>query len=217
MRVVALLITVFLAFPAPYSAQTHESSAADVAHLTAAFKLLQLQLKQATETAEHFSALLSTLERPGSADVKHEHKATKSKAYAAFDTDKADTLSPKAQQADAPRQLAQGIRRACHRPVSNHRQTQANRSLLTAVASSSIAKHEPHAFSRTLAQRVTNWADDFSMLSAIKADDTVTAMAVITFPPGGLQNQFLILGDQAGSLYGFNTRGQIAMEHAAGK
>lgn len=55
------------------------------------------------------------------------------------------------------------------------------------------------------------------MLCAIKADNTVTAMAVLAYQPGGLQNQFLILGDVAGKLYAFNTRGQIAMEHDAGK
>ena len=55
------------------------------------------------------------------------------------------------------------------------------------------------------------------MLSAIKADATVTAMAVIAFPPGGMQNQFLVLGDHAGKLYAFTTRGQLALEHAAGK
>ena len=55
------------------------------------------------------------------------------------------------------------------------------------------------------------------MLCAIKADNTVTAMAVLSYQPGGLQNQFLIVGDVAGKLYAFNTRGQVAMEHDAGK
>ncbi len=80
-----------------------------------------------------------------------------------------------------------------------------------------VAKIDQQVFSRTLAQRVTNWADDFLMLSAVKADSTVTAMTVLTHPPGGLQNQFLVLGDIQGRLYAFNTRGQLALEHDAGK
>ncbi|KAL0038832.1 hypothetical protein WJX79_009875 [Trebouxia sp. C0005] len=80
----------------------------------------------------------------------------------------------------------------------------------------SVAKIDQQVFSRTLARRVTNWADDFLMLSAVKADSTVTAMTVLTHPPGGLQNQFLVLGDVQGKLYAFNTRGQLALEHDAG-
>ena len=54
------------------------------------------------------------------------------------------------------------------------------------------------------------------MLSFFKADATVTAMAVLTYQPGGVQNQFLLLTDSAGKLYAFNTRGQLALEHDAG-
>ena len=79
-----------------------------------------------------------------------------------------------------------------------------------------MANVDQKVFSRTLAQRVTDWADDFLMLSAIKADSRVTAMTVITHPPGGLHNQFLVLGDAKGKLYAFNTRGQLALEHDAG-
>jgi len=87
---------------------------------------------------------------------------------------------------------------------------------LLADTANSVAKID-QVFSRTLAQRVTNWADDFLMLSAVKADSTVTAMTVLTHSPGGLQNQFLVLGDVQGKLYAFNTRGQLALEHDAGK
>ena len=55
------------------------------------------------------------------------------------------------------------------------------------------------------------------MLSAIKADSSVTAMTVLSYPPGGLYHQFLVMGDMTGKLYAFNTRGQLAMEHDAGK
>ena len=55
------------------------------------------------------------------------------------------------------------------------------------------------------------------MLCAIKADNIVTAMTMLSYHPGGLQNQFLLLGDAAGNLYAFNTRGQVALEHNAGK
>ncbi|DBA70996.1 TPA: hypothetical protein ACH3X2_011432 [Trebouxia sp. C0005] len=87
---------------------------------------------------------------------------------------------------------------------------------MPADTANSVAKIDQQVFSRTLARRVTNWADDFLMLSAVKADSTVTAMTVLTHPPGGLQNQFLVLGDVQGKLYAFNTRGQLALEHDAG-
>jgi hypothetical protein len=88
---------------------------------------------------------------------------------------------------------------------------------MPADTANSVAKIDRQVSSRTLAQRVTNWADDFLMLSAVKADSTVTAMTVLTHPPGGLQNQFLVMGDVQGKLYAFNTRGQSALEHDAGK
>ena len=80
-----------------------------------------------------------------------------------------------------------------------------------------MAKLDQNAFTRTLAQRVTNWADDFMMLSAVKADSTVTAMTVLTYQPGALHNQFLVMGDISGKLYAFSTRGQLALEHDAGE
>lgn len=88
---------------------------------------------------------------------------------------------------------------------------------MPAGTANSVAKINQKVFSRTLAQRVTNWADDFLMLSAVKADSTVTAMTALALPPGGLQNQFLVLGDVQGKLYAFNTRGQLALEHDAGE
>lgn len=54
------------------------------------------------------------------------------------------------------------------------------------------------------------------MLSFFKADTAVTAMGVLTYQPGGLQNQFLLLADTAGKLYAFNTRGQLTLEHDTG-
>ena len=54
------------------------------------------------------------------------------------------------------------------------------------------------------------------MLCAIKADTNVTAMAVLTYQPGGLHNQFLLLADTTGKLYAFNTKGQLALEHDTG-
>lgn len=77
-----------------------------------------------------------------------------------------------------------------------------------------VQKH--NSFSRTLAQRATNWADDFLMLSFFKADTAVTAMAVLTYQPGGLQNQYLVLADTTGKLYAFNARGQLTLEHDTG-
>lgn len=88
--------------------------------------------------------------------------------------------------------------------------------LYAAYAAKIVAKVDQKGFSRTLAQRVTNWADDFGMLSAIKADSMVTAMTIILHPPGGSHNQFLVLGDAKGKLYAFNTRGQLALEHDTG-
>lgn len=67
-----------------------------------------------------------------------------------------------------------------------------------------------------MAQRATNWADDFLMLSFFKADTAVTAMAVLTYQPGDLQNQYLLLADTTGKLYAFNARGQLTLEHVAG-
>lgn len=54
------------------------------------------------------------------------------------------------------------------------------------------------------------------MLSFFKADTAVTAMAVLTYQPGDLQNQYLLLADTTGKLYAFNARGQLTLEHVAG-
>lgn len=102
----------------------------------------------------------------------------------------------------------------CSTTCTQQRRTPVN--LHAAYAAKVVAKVDQKVFSRTLAQRVTNWADDFGMLSAIKADSTVTAMTIISHPPGGLHSQFLVLGDAKGKLYAFNTRGQLALEHDTG-
>ena len=88
---------------------------------------------------------------------------------------------------------------------------------MAAATESRVAKIDMQAFSRTLAQRLTEWADDFDMLSAIKADSSVTAMTVLTYPPGGLYNGFLFMGDASGKLYAFSPKGQLALQHEAGK
>ena len=54
------------------------------------------------------------------------------------------------------------------------------------------------------------------MLSFFKADTAVTAMAVLTYQPGGLQNQYLLLADATGKMYAFNARGHLAIEHDTG-
>ncbi|DBB00194.1 TPA: hypothetical protein ACH3X1_014024 [Trebouxia sp. C0004] len=178
-----VLLLIILSSAYVFATQSSHTGAAsaDVAQLSSAFKLLRLQLKQATETAEHVGELLLQLDRQSSSPAlpKDSHDA--------------------------------------------HHPARPNRNVVPLVSQDSpqntannVAKIDQQVFSRTIAQRVTNWADDFAMLSAVKADSTVTAMTVLSLPPGGLQNQFLVMGDVQGKLYAFNTRGQLALEHDAG-
>lgn len=178
---VLLLITISNAYVFAVQASQTGPAPADIAQLSSALKLLRLQLKQATETAEHVGELLLQLDKQSSSP--------------ALPKDSYDDHLPALPNQNVVPLVSQ-----------DSPQNTAN----------SVAKIDQQVFSRTLAQRVTNWADDFLMLSAVKADSTVTAMTVLTHPPGGLQNQFLVLGDVQGKLYAFNTRGQLALEHDAG-
>lgn len=180
-RAVALYLLITLSsvlLGATVAEQGRAGSSSQVDQLTTAFKLLQLQLKQTTETAEHVQSIL------------------------------ADLAQQQGDAAPAHGLPAEGVvsKEHDHKPIPTY----------GVVHQETIVVHKQGLFSRTLAQRSTSWADNFLMLCAIKADTVVTAMAVLTYQPGGLQNQFLLLADTTGKLYVFNTRGQLALEHDAG-
>ena len=55
------------------------------------------------------------------------------------------------------------------------------------------------------------------MLSAVKADSTVTALSILTFHPDTIpSNQLLVVADASGELYIFTSRGQLIFEHSTG-
>ncbi len=201
---VLLVITLSSAYVFAAQASQTGAAPADVAQLSSAFKHLRLQLKQATETAEHVGDLLLQLDKQSSSPAvpKDSHD---------------DHLAARPNQDAMPLVSQNSPQSTCGcRPLHQLLPNTSELPSLLADTANSVAKID-QVFSRTLAQRVTNWADDFLMLSAVKADSTVTAMTVLTHPPGGLQNQFLVLGDVEGKLYAFNTQGQLALEHDAGK